>query len=65
MQDFQKRVVDEQSDLSDKIERLAKFLNEGVIKLDPDEQARLISQLNYMRQYEGILRERIAAFSRK
>lgn len=64
MQDFQKRVVDEKTELDEKIGKLNGFLvtNPVYQALPNAEQARLLRQITAMREYSDILGERIAAF---
>jgi hypothetical protein len=64
MQAFQQRVVEEQTDLSGKIDRLRGFLehNEMFLRLSTDEQERMKLQLQHMLHYHDVLCQRIAAF---
>lgn len=63
MQPFQQRVVDEERDLNDKIEKLTAFIPTELFKrLPPAEQDRMKNQLMYMGRYASILRQRIEAF---
>lgn len=63
MQDFQQRVVDEKTELDEKISKLVIFMGGSIWpSLDEDERSRLIIQLDYMTGYQGILGTRIAAF---
>lgn len=63
MEPYQERVVQEQNDLVDKIEKLEKFIASDVFSgLDLDEQRRLIDQLAYMNGYNDVLTARIEAF---
>lgn len=60
---FQKRVIDEELDLNEKIEKLEEFMDGDIFQtLKSDEQERLDEQLLVMKQYAFILSERIAAF---
>ena len=61
----QQRVVDELAELTDRIEKLSKFINDvtGPFKtLDLTDQGLLISQFKVMTQYRVILEQRIARF---
>ena len=63
MKDYQHEVVGEKSDLDWKIDKLAAFVNsERLQSLPKDEIDRLVKQLDIMRQYSGILKERIINF---
>lgn len=63
MQPHQERVVQEKSDLSEKVDKLDTFINSGkYASLPADEQARLTRQHLIMQLYEQVLSERIAAF---
>lgn len=63
MQAHQERVITEKTDLDGKIERLTAFTSQETFKLIPvEEQERMTRQLGIMRQYSGVLAERIAAF---
>lgn len=60
----QMRVIEEQIQLDDKIEKLAAFFGSDIYKgLDPAEQERLTTQLGAMREYSEILGQRITAFN--
>lgn len=65
MAPHQQRVVDEKSELDDKITKLKAFICENPLfsKLDGAEQARLTQQHGVMSVYSNILGERIAAFT--
>ena len=70
MQPHQQRVVDEHSELEDRLDKLHIFIGNGKIpassvflSLDNDERVRLITQAHYMRGYRDILKARIAAFT--
>lgn len=61
----QKRVIEEKVELDLKLQKLSAFIDsEGfaVIVTDPAERERLVCQEETMRDYSGILGERIAAF---
>ena len=63
MQPHQQRVVDEQKDLQDKLEKLKNFHASAIfIGLAPAEQARLFAQAVFMGAYNDILKDRIDAF---
>ena len=63
MQPHQERVVTEKEELDMKIEKLDSFrAGEIFPTLPEDEQDRLNKQLSFMRQYSGVLADRIAAF---
>ena len=63
MEAFQERVVTEKSELDEKIDRLDTFRAGTIFSTLPeDEQDRLNRQLSFMRQYSGVLADRIAAF---
>ena len=61
----QQRVVEEKSDLDEKIAKLKDFTNNNPVfaTLPEDEQARLTRQYDIMLAYSAVLGERIAAFS--
>jgi hypothetical protein len=63
MQSYQQRVVDEKTELDEKIGALTDF-TEGRIfsSLNSVEQSRLLIQLHHMDCYSVILGQRIAAF---
>jgi hypothetical protein len=63
LQPHQQRVVTEKDELDVKIDKLDTF-RAGTIfpTLAEDEQDRLNKQLSFMRQYSGVLADRIAAF---
>lgn len=63
MQPYQERVITEQTELQDKIDKLYKFTTIDLYKgLDKLEQDRLSEQLGYMIDYNRVLLERITAF---
>ena len=63
MQDFQKRVVDEKTELDEKREKLGAFKNtDAFARLPWQEQERLNTQAHIMTMYSAVLGERIAAF---
>jgi hypothetical protein len=64
MQPHQERVVTEKTELDEKIDKLDTFRAGKIFSTLPiDEQDRLNMQLSVMRQYSGILADRIAAFT--
>lgn len=65
MQPYQQRVVDEKSELDDKLDKLAKFIGSpSFTSLDKEEQMLLICQKVAMRIYSTILEDRITAFAK-
>jgi hypothetical protein len=63
LEDWQQRVVDEQSELFDKLEKLVAFTTaEGFKKLPVDKQEQLVQQAAHMNAYNDILAARIEAF---
>lgn len=64
MQEHQIRVVDEATNLRNKVEALAYFINNNKIFLDleAEDQMLLEEQLEYMKGYLDVLDERIARF---
>lgn len=63
MQDFQKRVVQERAELIEKISKLSAFLDgDRFLELPDAERERLLRQNRIMREYAGVLAERIACF---
>ncbi len=63
MTEYQVRVVIEQRDLDEKVERLKTFLGGATFKtLAPDEQECLTRQARIMADYSAVLGERIASF---
>jgi hypothetical protein len=63
LQPHQKRVVDEKTELGEKLFKLMEFLKTPTFeRLDIAEKDRLYRQQIAMRTYAGILTERIAAF---
>ena len=63
MQEHQKRVVEEKSDLDGKLNRLQAFIQTpNFTGLGEDERDRLRRQADVMADYSVILGERIAAF---
>lgn len=60
---FQQRVVQEKQELDDKIVSLDKFLlTDTFHNLSAEEQDRMSRQFDVMKEYSGILDERIDAF---
>jgi len=64
MQPHQQRVVDEKTELDDKLTKLMSFIDGNPVyaELPEDEQKRLKEQAIFMRGYSDVLAERIAAF---
>jgi len=64
MQPHQQRVVDEKTELDEKITKLGEFIESSPIfaGLPDDERERLVRQKSCMGEYSEILGERIAAF---
>lgn len=66
MEDYQKRVVTEKSELDAKIEKLTQFITtETYFDLDLLERGRLARQLKAMKNYSFCLWERIILFDPK
>lgn len=65
MAPHQQRVVDEQKELIDKINKLGKFIvtSDLFYDLDLSEQLRLRHQLRVMEEYSDILTERMKAWA--
>lgn len=62
---FQQRVIWEKEALDEKISKLEPFIKSPTFNtLEPDEQKRLIYQLDLMQKYSGVLGERIDNFSK-
>ena len=65
LQPHQQRVVDEKTELDEKLSKLTTFINSekfASIVSDEDERSRLVRQQQLMFDYSEILGERIAAF---
>ena len=63
LEDWQQRVVDEQSELFDRLEKLIAFTcSEPFKKLPVDKQEQLVQQASHMNAYNDILAARIEAF---
>lgn len=61
--DWQQRVIDEQSELFDRLEKLVAFTtSEGFKQLPVDKQEQLVQQAHHMNAYNDILTARIEAF---
>lgn len=61
----QLRVLEELTQLSEKLEKLNNFINgdSSIFNgLDPEEQKRLRDQSNFMTEYQTVLAQRVAAF---
>ncbi len=63
MKPFQKRVVDEKTELDDRLEKLNAFITKPKFEVDADELHRLKNQASVMQTYSRILRQRIENFS--
>jgi hypothetical protein len=64
MAPHKERVVAEKTELDEKLTKLNSFFGgELFAKLDPEEQARLKNQAEYMRGYSEVLGDRIAHFA--
>ena len=61
----QQRVVDEKTELDEKLKKLTAFIDTNTVfeNLPEDEKTRLVRQESCMSEYSKILGERIAAFS--
>ena len=63
MSDFKQRVIEEQKELQDKINKLEFLINDSNKFFDvvesTMERLRLMDQLTYMRKYNRVLKERI------
>ena len=63
MKPYQERVVAEKRELDDRVNKLHAFLESPVSdEVDRQELVRLGRQLQIMREYAGVLAERIEAF---
>lgn len=64
MQPHQQRVVDEKTELDEKLDRLKVFIETNPVfrTLSDDERGRLNRQFDVMAEYSSILSQRIAAF---
>jgi hypothetical protein len=63
MKEYQKRVVEEKTDLDNKLVKLNNFIESDRFEdIDEEEQERLTRQGIAMQDYSLILEERIAAF---
>lgn len=63
MKEYQKRVIFENGDLKDKIDKLSLFTRIKIFNsLPEDEQVRLKKQLSLMKEYSSVLSERINLF---
>jgi len=62
MLEYQVRVLEEQKDLSEKINKLRTFLCDSCQLVTRDEHRRLMRQYLAMSDYLDVLAERIAAF---
>ena len=63
MQTHQQRVIDEKTELDEKITKLRAFFTNPIYATLPiEEQEKMDRQLQYMISYSEVLEERIAAF---
>ena len=62
MEDYQQRVIDEKSQLDDKIKKLATFDWDDRSKVSKDESVLLANQLFFMTEYSRVLNDRILKF---
>jgi hypothetical protein len=63
MQPHEERVVAEERELSEKLNKLGDFIHSAVfLTLLPVDQSLLQQQEDHMRAYAGVLRQRIARF---
>ena len=63
MQTHQQRVVDEQKELGDKLDKLSTFFSNPIFATLPvEEQMRLEQQKHFMHGYNEVLKSRIEAF---
>ena len=64
MQPHQQRVIDEQFELDQKLEKLTAFFKTQIFSdLDIEEQCRLRAQAYHMNEYSKTLGERISKFN--
>ena len=63
LQPHQQRVVDEKTELDERLTKLIAFFNSPIFAgLQEDEQGRMKRQADHMTNYSVVLGERIAAF---
>jgi histidinol-phosphate/aromatic aminotransferase/cobyric acid decarboxylase-like protein len=64
MKQYQERVINEEKELSDKLDKLNTFIDDddNFALIDVDERKRLIRQARAMADYIDVLNERIEAF---
>ncbi len=63
MEDYQERVIDEQEELSNRVERLSDFIGStGYRDLEKQDRGLLGVQLIAMNEYNAVLLQRIARF---
>ena len=66
MEPYQQRVVDEKTELDEKLNKLRKFIGgETFVEINLMEQHRLRQQHGFMVQYSQVLQERIDAFTQQ
>ena len=65
MEAYQQRVVDEKSELDERLGKLIEFIEESPTfpRLPDDEKNRLRRQKDCMQNYSDVLGERVAAFN--
>lgn len=61
--EYQSRVINEKSELDDKIEKLHSFLSRENLEIQKVQLDLLIKQLDTMRMYSVILSDRISLFT--
>jgi hypothetical protein len=62
MKPHQQRVIDERDELITRTEKLAAFLDAGLVEVSEDERQRLILQLQIMKSLVTVLQWRISNF---
>lgn len=66
LQPYQQRVVDEKTELDERLRKLSEALNSNLSqRVTPEEFSRLCNQERVMREYSEILGQRIAAFGQE
>ena len=64
LQPHQQRVIDERTELDERIAKLGAFINSPIFaSLPEDERERLVEQRGHMHAYSDVLRRRIEAFA--
>ena len=59
MKDYVKRLLEEKNEVSERLQKLKKFLSVGKIPLTEKQRELLEKQANIMSEYESVLHERI------